>query len=58
MAREGIPPHIAEQVLGHVQTGIEGIYDQHSYLNEKRRALEKVDFAVGKILGCGEQPDG
>lgn len=51
MSREGILPHIAEQVLGHVQGGVEGIYDQHAYLKEKLIALEKVDRAINKILG-------
>ena len=50
MAREGVPPHIAEQVLGHVQSGIEGVYDQHSYIHEKRRALEKVEETIRKLL--------
>lgn len=50
MAREGVPPHIAEQVLGHVQSGIEGVYDQHTYIHEKRQALEKVEAAIRKLL--------
>ena len=50
MAREGVPPHIAEQVLGHVQSGIEGVYDQHTYIQEKRQALEKVEAAIRKLL--------
>lgn len=51
MSREGVLPHIAEQVLGHAQGNIEGIYDQHAYLNEKQIALGKVDWAICKILG-------
>ena len=51
MAREGVLPHIAEQVLGHIQGGVEAIYDQHSYLKEKRAALEKVSNSIGKVLG-------
>jgi integrase len=51
MAREGVLPHIAEQVLGHSQGGIAEIYDQYSYLEEKRKALENVDMAIGRIVG-------
>jgi len=50
MAREGVLPHIAEQVLGHVQAGIEGVYDQHSYILEKRQALDKVEAAIQTLL--------
>ena len=50
MAREGVLPHIAEQVLGHVQSGIEGVYDQHSYIQEKRQALEKVESVIRNLL--------
>ncbi len=50
MAREGVPPHIAEQVLGHAQSGIEGVYDQHTYIYENRQALEKVETAIQKLL--------
>lgn len=51
MARTGVLPHIAEQVLGHAQGGIEAVYDQHSYVDEKRRALEKVNREIGRLLG-------
>jgi len=51
MSREGVKPHIAERVLGHVQGGVEGIYDRHAYLNEKAAALKKVERAVRKIVG-------
>jgi hypothetical protein len=55
MAREGILPHIAEQVLGHTQGGVESIYDQHTYLEEKRAALEKVENVICKVLGIGKE---
>lgn len=34
-------PHIAERVLNHAQETIEGTYDVHEYLDEKRAALEQ-----------------
>ena len=55
MAREKVKPHIAERVLGHVQGGVEGIYDRHAYLDEKAAALKKADRAIRKIVGLGQE---
>src|SRR5439155_24763583 len=35
MVRAGVRPDISERVLGHVIAGVEGIYDRHSYIDEK-----------------------
>jgi integrase len=43
MARLGFPVHVIESVLNHVSgqvSGVTAIYNRHSYLPEKRRALE------------------
>jgi integrase len=50
MARAGVRPDISERVLGHVIAGVEGTYDRHSYLDEKRDALEKLAAMVERIL--------
>jgi integrase len=50
MARAGVRPDISERVLGHVIAGVEGVYDRHSYLDEKREALEKLAAMVERIL--------
>jgi integrase len=50
MVRSGVRPDISERVLGHVITGVEGVYDRHSYLDEKRDALEKLAAIVQRIL--------
>ena len=50
MARAGVRPDISERVLGHVIPGVEGVYDRHSYLDEKREALEKLAAMVERIL--------
>ena len=55
MSREKVEPHIAERVLGHVQGGVEGIYDRHSYITEKANALRKVDRAVCKMVGVNRE---
>lgn len=56
MSREKVKPHIAERVLGHVQGGVEGIYDRHAYLDEKAAALRKVERAIRKIVGMDRGP--
>jgi len=50
MVRAGVRPDISERVLGHVIAGVEGVYDRHSYLDEKREALEKLAGMVEHIL--------
>lgn len=50
MARAGLRPDISERVLGHVIPGVEGVYDRHSYKNEKRDALEKLSTIINSIL--------
>lgn len=50
MQRAGVRPDISERVLGHVQGAIEATYDRHSYMDEKREALEKLASLVGRIL--------
>lgn len=50
MARAGIRREIAERVLGHVVQGVEGVYDRHGYLPERRHALETLAAEVAAIL--------
>ncbi len=50
MARAGVPSASAERVMGHVLSGIEGIYDRHSYEQEKADALAKLAGLVALIL--------
>jgi len=50
MVRSGVRPDISERVLGHAITGVEGIYDRHSYADEKRDALEKLAAMIERIL--------
>lgn len=42
LAANGVPPHIAERCLNHKIKGVEGIYDHHDYLNERREAISTV----------------
>jgi integrase len=50
MSRAGVRPDIAERVLGHVQAGVEGTYDRHSYRDEKGQALKMLAGLVENIL--------
>ena len=43
----GVPREVSEMCLNHKLPGVEGIYDQHTYYDERRVALEKwSDFLV------------
>jgi integrase len=50
MSRAGVQSDIAERVLNHVLHGVRGVYDRHSYSDEKRQALEKLAGLLGQIL--------
>ena len=50
MARAGVRPDISERVLGHVIGGVEGVYDRHAYVDEKREALEKLATMIQQII--------
>ncbi len=40
LAALGVDSHIAERCLNHKLKGIEGVYNHHDYLDERRKALE------------------
>lgn len=50
MQRAGVRPDISERVLGHVISGVEGTYDRHDYIVEKRAALETLAEELRRIL--------
>ena len=37
----GVPRDISEMCLNHKLSGVEGIYDRHTYFDERKAALEK-----------------
>jgi integrase len=55
MARAGVRPDISERVLGHVIRGVEGVYDRHDYILEKRAALEALSAQVQAIVGANAE---
>jgi len=47
MRKLGVPRDISEMCLNHKLAGVEGIYDQHTYYDERRRALELWASFIG-----------
>jgi len=50
MSRAGVRPDVSERVLGHVIKGVEGVYDQHDYVEQKRDALERLSSQIDRII--------
>lgn len=50
LASLGVPSHIAERCLNHKLKGVEGIYNRHDYLNERREAFEKLACMLTPII--------
>ena len=50
MAAAGVPDVVAELVLGHVQRGVQAIYNRHAYFEEKAEALEKLAARLTDIV--------
>lgn len=50
LAKQGTPGHVAERCLNHKLKGVEGIYDQYDYLEERREALDNLSRAVLTLL--------
>jgi integrase len=50
MAAAGVPDVAAELVLGHVQRGVQAIYNRHAYFEEKAEALDKLAARLADII--------
>lgn len=50
MARTGVSSEIAERVLGHSVGGIEGVYNRHDYLVQKKQALDALAGMIDRIV--------
>lgn len=50
MRRARVDSEISERVLGHVIEGVEGVYDRHSYFDEKGEALAALAALVDRIV--------
>ena len=50
LAKQGTLGHVAERCLNHKLKGVEGIYNQHDYFDERREALEKLSQYLKDII--------
>lgn len=50
LAQLGVPGHVAERCLNHKLKGVEGIYNKHDYLDERREALVKLSKYLSSII--------
>lgn len=50
MRRAGVSGEISERVLGHAIAGVEGVYDRHSYFDEKADALVRLAALIERVL--------
>jgi integrase len=51
--RFGVPPHVVEEILGHVgghKGGVAGVYNKALYLDERRRALERWGAHIMELV--------
>lgn len=49
LAKQGTAGHVAERCLNHKLKGVEGIYDQYDYLEERKGALNKLAKTVDTL---------
>jgi integrase len=57
MSRAGVSSDHAERVLGHMIKGIEGVYDRHTYIQEKADALRKLAALIEEIISGDHRQD-
>ena len=51
MSKEaGVQREHSERLLGHVISGVEGVYDRHEYVEEKAHALRTLAGAIDLII--------
>jgi integrase len=55
----GVAPHVVEACLGHIsgfKSGVSGVYNKATYLDERRRALERWAAFIDGIVSGKMQP--
>ncbi|QYJ85841.1 tyrosine-type recombinase/integrase [Shewanella mesophila] len=50
LAKQGTPAHVAERCLNHKLKGVEGIYNQHDYFEERNEAITKLSEVISPML--------
>ena len=54
MAAAGVQDVVAELVLGHVQRGVQAVYNRHAYFEEKGAALDMLAARLTGIVNLRE----
>jgi len=54
LSRAGVNSDIAERCLGHVISGVRGVYDRHEFREEKAAAFEALARLIDSILNPAE----
>jgi integrase len=57
LSRIGVPDTVAELTLGHRIPGVAGIYNRHSYFDEKSDALAALAMEIKRIVDLPEPAD-
>ena len=50
LSRAGVTADTGERVLGHAIPGVRGVYDRHSFFEQKRDALERLAGTIEEVL--------
>jgi integrase len=50
LSRAGVSSEHAERIMGHAIEGVEGVYDRHSYRDEKADALKRLATLIDSIV--------
>jgi len=50
MSRAQVRSDVAERIMGHAVAGVEGVYDRHSYRDEKAEALRRLAELLERIV--------
>jgi len=50
LAQQGTPGHVAERCLNHKLKGVEGIYNQHDYFEERKEALNVLSQNLNTVI--------
>ena len=45
-----VPPHVSERCLNHKLKGVEGVYDQYDYFDERKEALSQLANLVAPLV--------
>lgn len=50
LAANGVAGHVAERCLNHKVKGIEGVYNQYDYFDERQEALERLSQTIQHLI--------